>query len=138
MNLVFPHESMIPWELSSFILREDILKYWIADKKILQRSLGCQAGITTCAIAADGNVFGCEQLMNFPEMVSGNINDESFEKIWREGSAFRILRSVNIEDLDGECANCGNLGCGGGCRAVAYGHSHNICASYKLCKEFQK
>ena len=138
VNLVFPHESFIPWEISMFISEYDIKKYWIPNKRDSERFLGCQAGITTCSISADGSVYGCEQLMSFPEMAAGNIHERAFLSIWNEGQAFELLRAIDIDDITGGCSTCLNKGCGGGCRAIAYAQSHNILASCDSCKEIYK
>jgi radical SAM protein with 4Fe4S-binding SPASM domain len=124
LAFVPPHESETPWELvfplDSTADRD--LRVWEAPQPRRRgaRNSGCRAGRTTCAIAADGTVFGCEQLMGFPELAAGNIHDRSFRSIWRTAPALQSLRRVDWRRLGEPCSACDLLSCGGGCRAVAY------------------
>lgn len=135
VNLIFPHESIVPWELSMFISDKDIELYWGGKRTSFSRTLGCKAAISTCAISAEGKVFGCEQLMSFSEMAAGDMNNDTLMNIWNTGESFKMLRSIDIEDLNDGCSNCSRTGCGGGCRAIVYGQTHNIKESCRQCME---
>lgn len=134
INLVFPHESAVPWELSTSVCQSDIEKFWgIPVSDINTKKLGCNAGIVTCSINANGDVYGCEQLMNFPAMNAGNVANDKFVDIWKYGKSFKYLRSIDFEDLKGKCAKCDRIGCGGGCRAIALGVTNDFLAFGQEC-----
>jgi len=122
VNFVPPHESSIPRELSEFLDEKQLKDYWnlYIDKNNYKREIGCKAGISTCAIDSYGNVYGCEQLMNFEIFKAGNVKEKDFQEIWENGEGFKILRDIDYEKLDSTCKECKHVGCGGGCRAVAY------------------
>jgi radical SAM protein with 4Fe4S-binding SPASM domain len=49
--------------------------------------------------------------------LAGNVTRQSLESIWRESSAFRMVRNLRIQS----CRNCSRFDlCHGGCPAVAY------------------
>lgn len=135
VNVVFPHESVIPWELSGFLEWNDIKNNWVkGEVSKFQRKVSCMAGIGTCAISAEGNLFGCEQMMGFQELCAGNLERNNFLKLWYNSEIFNKLRNASIADLDNKCKNCGYLGCGGGCRAIAFEHTNNILGMDPSCK----
>ncbi|MCM1104641.1 MAG: radical SAM protein [Clostridium sp.] len=130
INIVFPHESIIPWQLSAFLTDKEISQNWIstsvAEAGQFKRSIGCMAGFSTCAITPDGRLFGCEQMTNFDELCAGYLKTESFLRAWNQSSVFHRLRSTQITNLDERCIHCTHVGCGGGCRAIAYSQTHHI------------
>lgn len=136
VNFVPPHESEVPWELSEFLEESELKRIWglTLPNDNYNRQLGCKAAISTCAIDSLGNVFGCEQLMGFAELSGGNINENSFKSIWENGSGLTTLRNIHFKDLDCTCVSCKNVGCGGGCRAVAYQHYKSLLKDDPRCK----
>lgn len=139
LRIVAPHESAVPWELLIPLSRRSNMTQSLEtlgfqpETLSEPKRLGCNAGRTTCSISSDGNVYGCEQFMSFPDAAAGNIFRSSFGQIWRNSLIFRDLRSIKYQDLRGECASCEIGGCGGGCRAVAYAISGDLRASDSRC-----
>ncbi|MGX8795371.1 radical SAM protein [Fusibacter sp. JL298sf-3] len=135
INVVFPHESHIPWELESALIREDIEEFWgKSTLSFTERVIGCKAGVTTCSIASNGDVYGCEQLMNFEELKAGNIRENKFSEIWENSSIFKKIRDMKISDLSEDCVSCNMKGCGGGCRAIAYTQTNNLYGKDSRCE----
>lgn len=143
LDIIAPHESAIPWEVLLALPDTDspsaLLERLGYDPAALTRDkiLGCQAGITTCAIAPNGGVYGCEQFMCFQEMQAGNIFDSALIQIWKHSPVFRSLRSISYRSLTGHCSSCSIPGCGGGCRAVAYGIEGDLTKSDNRCQAYK-
>ena len=58
------------------------------------RNIGCHAGITSCAMSANGDVYPCGTVSSkFPPFVCGNIRDKSFAEIWKGNNVFDIFRN---------------------------------------------
>lgn len=74
---------------------------------------GCDGGITSCHIRADGTVTFCPQ-MPYGEY---NLHDYSMEYIWKNDKIFKELRS---RELKGKCRRCIHKSLCGGCRVDAY------------------
>lgn len=77
----------------------------------------CPAGITSCEIDIDGNVYGCSYL-NQPQFFVGNILKESFSNVWKSEKwnslRYRINKTI-------ECSTCVEKDqCRGGCPASAH------------------
>jgi radical SAM protein with 4Fe4S-binding SPASM domain len=73
----------------------------------------CGAGLTRCAIMANGDVIACQQIYdrNYTE---GNIRQKPFSQLWRDG--FKAIR--RSEPFMSDCRNCALMsGCQGGCWA---------------------
>lgn len=139
INLVFPHESYLPWELESALSIGEIEAHWLnANVDLSKRIFGCNAGRTTCSIASNGDVYGCEQLMNYEELKAGNIKQSSFMSIWRASEVFEKLRKIELSDLHNDCQRCTMRGCGGGCRAIAYGYNHDLHGKDRRCESIRE
>jgi len=137
LSLVAPHESEVPWEHVAPVALAHPSDLGIVGRTTHgPRKLGCYAGISTCAICADGRVFGCEQMSGFSELEAGNILHQTLAVIWRHSGVLSRLREIEIEGLQGNCATCVLEGCGGGCRAAAYSQSHSLSASDPRCAEW--
>lgn len=127
INIVFPHESFIPWQLSAFLNNKDISQNWLSGHiEDFERFVGCMAGISTCAITSDGRLFGCEQMFEFDELCAGSLVANSFQELWINSPIFDKLRKLQITDLDKRCIHCIHKNCGGGCRAVAFSQTGRI------------
>lgn len=86
---------------------------------------GCQAGLRSIGIEANGNVKGCLSLC--PELqennpfVEGNLHDEKLIDIWNKPGAFAYTREFDASKAEGRCARCKHLeACRCGCSAQAY------------------
>ena len=99
----------------------------------------CGAGINTCSIGADGNVYPCPSFQ-IEGFVAGNVKETSIQEIWRSINSFREHRDVDISTLNPICSTCDvRLFCGGGCRAQAYfTNNKNLYARSKKCLEYKR
>ena len=86
---------------------------------------GCQAGLTSCGIEANGNVKGCLSLC--PELqennpfVEGNLHTEKLVDIWNKPGAFAYNREFDPSKAEGCCSGCRHLErCRCGCTAQSY------------------
>lgn len=138
LNVVFPHESNVPWELNAFLSDEDIKKIWKKVTNSSKRDISCMAGISTAAISAKGELYGCEQMMGFEELKAGILNGENFAALWSENGIFNKLRKLQIKSIDPKCQDCNFQGCGGGCRAIAYAESGKLNGMDPSCEIVMK
>jgi len=81
---------------------------------------GCLAGMHYCRIYPNGDVTPCPYL----PIKLGNVKEQSFKDIWFNSEVFKNLR--NPECLKGKCGACNYKVICGGCRARAYGLSHDF------------
>lgn len=81
---------------------------------------GCLAGMHYCRIYPNGDVTPCPYL----PIKLGNVKEQSFKDIWFNSEVFKNLR--NPECLKGKCGACKYKVVCGGCRARAYGLSHDF------------
>ncbi|KSV60727.1 hypothetical protein ASU35_00735 [Acetivibrio ethanolgignens] len=133
IGVVFPYESKMPWELSELLSEEQVDTYWPEYSfKSKENSVSCMAGIMTCAISSTGMLFGCEQMLGFPELSSGSLKEESFKNLWEKMENINILRNLNINMLPKKCQVCKNY-CGGGCRAIAYENTGDLLGNDTRC-----
>ena len=73
---------------------------------------GCQCGIHSCCIEANGNVKGCPAMNNS----EGNIRQRPFKEIWQDHNSFKYSRLPDIDNLIGYCKECKyKYACRGGC-----------------------
>lgn len=76
---------------------------------------GCNAGLNTLGIEADGTIKGCPSLPTTP-YGGGNIRDLTLEKIWNESEELAFNRTRTTDDLWGRCKTCYYADvCRGGC-----------------------
>ncbi|AZR74542.1 hypothetical protein BBF96_14795 [Anoxybacter fermentans] len=100
------------------------------------RDLGCNAGITSCAISPDGMLTPCGSVSaRIPELFCGNILESSLEQVWRESKVLKKLRNLKLKDINnGECVKCDlKKICGGGCRARAFVINGSLDAKDPAC-----
>ena len=71
----------------------------------------CGAGILTASVRANGDICGCLDIENRPELVQGNIRKDRFADVWK--NRFELLR----RDRTADCVRCQNcrerMLCGG-------------------------
>ena len=121
-----------PWEiyvplLEGGLTREDIETIWMysspfgAPSYDQSSDVGCTAGKTFCAIAANGFVHPCGTLSREKGLYPcGNVRDGGLTAVWNNSPALRKLRNLTMRDLPKECAACSYREvCGGGCRGRA-------------------
>jgi radical SAM protein with 4Fe4S-binding SPASM domain len=66
---------------------------------------GCEAGLRTLGIEANGDIKGCPSLPT-ADYVGGNIREHRLRDIWERGAAVGFNRERGVEDLWGRCADC--------------------------------
>ncbi len=83
----------------------------------------CKAGREIGVITANGDVLACTG-MRLPELICGNIYQQSFRDIWYNSPTLQKLRNFynNFnEQIQGHCKNCQHLSiCHAGCRLLAF------------------
>lgn len=94
--------------------------------------MGCGVGYDTLSIGADGTVYPCPFLHEYP---LGNIRDVSLEEIWDGASFPEPMRPLHKRDMSGECKSCEHAlkTCTGGCRARAYHEYGDLKAPDPAC-----
>ncbi|SUY45039.1 radical SAM domain-containing protein [Clostridium putrefaciens] len=135
-----------PWEMYIPLLEngysiDDVHKIWDYNSPLesefykKHRDIGCHAGITSCAISPNGDLYPCGTISSkFPPFVCGNLKRQSFEDIWYNSVVLNNLRSLRAKNLKGECTTCDYLElCGGGCRARAYTKTGDLYEKDYLC-----
>ena len=96
--------------------------------------IGCHAGITSCNILANGDVYPCSISGNNKELLCGNVKEEKFKDIWDNSAVFQKFRNIKLNDIDGNCGRCKLLDvCGGGCRIRAFHKQGSIVARDVSC-----
>jgi len=88
---------------------------------------GCLAGQAVCFVSHTGEVFPCGYL----PVSSGNIKQVPLPTIWRQSNIFGDLRDES--NLEGKCGVCEFSKICMGCRARAYGFTHNYLAEEPNC-----
>lgn len=145
LNIVSTGESKCPWEIYiplKLANMADDLKVWISDNNVSTLSnedFGCTAGKDNLAIDGYGNVYGCSLMISEPNLIAGNIFDNSLSDIWNTSSVFNSMRKASLSDIKGECRECELLyNCKGGCRACAFSLRKSLIESdirCPLCKK---
>lgn len=93
--------------------------------------VGCGAARTLMAITANNYVLPCSYL-NHPKFISGNINQDTIESIWKKSTIFQELREQ--KSLGRVCDICSFKDkCLGGCRAAIFGTYNTIEEKDPLC-----
>lgn len=96
------------------IMESDCIGYFsqLQPKLHIQNWRGCECGIYSVSIEADGNVKGCPNMNNS----EGNIKTRPFKEIWTDHNSFKYNRCPQIELLKGYCNECKHKYiCRGGC-----------------------
>lgn len=88
---------------------------------------GCLAGAGVCFVSHRGEVFPCGYL----PVEAGNIRRQPFRDIWEGSPLFAELRDATL--LGGKCGLCEFKNICGGCRARAYGMTHEYLDEEPFC-----
>ena len=88
---------------------------------------GCLAGSAVCFISHQGEVFPCGYL----PVSAGSLRERTFREIWEGASIFNELRDTG--NLKGKCGICEFKNVCMGCRARAYGTTHDYLAEEPFC-----
>ena len=65
----------------------------------------CKAGHSTLLISYDGSVVPCPAFKHAPDFNLGSIYKESLEEIWSQNKNLKILRELDVAQIDG-CNTC--------------------------------
>lgn len=88
-------------------------------------------------IEANGDVAPCDGFFAFPEMIVGNIYEQSLLEIWENSPILQDIRRITFHDLKGVCSKCKYVEyCGGGCRASAYNKYHDLTMPDPACQQY--
>ena len=88
---------------------------------------GCLAGSGVCFLSHRGEVFPCGYL----PVAAGDLRRQAFRDVWERAEVFAQLRDVDL--LEGKCGFCEFKRVCLGCRARAYGVTHNYLAEEPFC-----
>jgi len=88
---------------------------------------GCLAGTGVCFVSHRGEVFPCGYL----PVEAGNVRNQPFREIWEQSPLFAELRDPDL--LEGKCGLCEFKNVCGGCRARAYGMTHEYLDEEPFC-----
>ncbi len=97
----------------------------------------CGWPINVVGVLANGDVTVCGLASCTPELVAGNINNDSFLNIWKNSKLFNNLRKFNATDLKGICKDCPvNDLCVGACRLESYKLTKDPCSPNSMCQAY--
>lgn len=100
---------------------------------------GCGWAKHVVGILSSGDVTLCGLASCMPELVAGNIGNDSFLNIWNNSELFNKLRTYGVDDLQGICRECPvNYICLGYCRLESYKREKSFCGGLHLCEEYYK
>lgn len=96
----------------------------------------CGAGSSLLSIAANGDVYPCNNFQRTPYK-AGNVREKRLAQIWAESEVFRMLRRLDIADIAG-CRDCEwRYICSGGCIAQTYHATGTIMACSPYCSYYR-
>lgn len=140
-----------PWEVYLPLMKrgysvDDVERIWKYASPLMNehyremRDLGCNAGITTCAISPDGSVYPCGTVSaKIPEVYCGNVREGGLLKVWETSPFLAKIRSLKLSQIGGHCQVCElSPVCGGGCRARAIVHGGHLTSCDPLCPHNQE
>ncbi|HEX3047069.1 MAG TPA: SPASM domain-containing protein [Bacillota bacterium] len=85
----------------------------------------------------NGDVTICPFASSCPELIAGNIRNQSFYDIWNDSPVLNNLRNNSYNDLKGICKYCPVCDlCMGACRLDSYLRFKDPTASFHLCQAF--
>jgi heme b synthase len=88
---------------------------------------GCLAGSGVCFLSHKGEVYPCGYL----PVSAGSVRTQAFSDIWRNAPVLNELRDPDL--LEGKCGICEFKQVCLGCRARAYGITHDYLAEEPFC-----
>ena len=135
-----------PWEMYVPLLTdgytdEDVKRFWGFESPLKNeyyrqlRDVGCNAGVTYCAVSPDGSVYPCGTISaKTPALYCGNVREGGLLHVWQTSPFLKQIRELKLTHIDGHCSECEfkNV-CGGGCRARAVVHGGELHSADPLC-----
>ncbi len=90
-----------------------------------------------CGILSNGDVTICGLSSERPDLVTGNVKNQSFKDIWQNSPLFNKLRSLDAKNIKGVCSVCPFLeACGGSCRLTPYITTGDNYSPTSICQRF--
>jgi len=143
------HVSMVtpcPWEmyvplLTAGYTEEDVKQYWGFESPLkneyyrMMRDIGCNAGVTYCAVSSDGSVYPCGTVSaKTPSLYCGSIREGGLLHVWQNSPFLKKMKELTLSQIEGHCQDCEfRTVCGGGCRARAVVHGGELNSADPLC-----
>lgn len=94
---------------------------------------GCNAGLRTFGILANGDITACTSMRN-PEFVAGNIRERRLMDIWDDDRSFAWRRNMTPDDLGGYCRECVYAHrCLGGCSNMRLAINGTLASENTYC-----
>ncbi|GHV48074.1 hypothetical protein FACS189499_06780 [Clostridia bacterium] len=105
-------------EIGYYSRKEAIARQMDLKTSLLPVWRGCNSGIKSVGILANGDIIGCNSIRD-KSFVEGNIRERSVSEIWNDENSFSWRRKLKKEMLSGFCKTCmyGDV-CLGGCSNV--------------------
>lgn len=135
-----------PWEMYVPLMtdgytEEEVERIWNYESPLKNehyrsfRDVGCNAGVTSCAISPDGSVYPCGTVSaKIPAVYCGNTREGGLLRVWETSPFLQKLRELTVSHIEGHCNDCAYATlCGGGCRARALVHCGALTAPDTLC-----
>lgn len=94
-------------------------EYQLRTLEELSRKDACGAGRGLLSVSPDGYVYPCNMFLGIQEFNAGSIRKHGLKHIWRNSKALKILRRVNVLDIEG-CKDCEMKFICGVCLATIY------------------
>jgi len=92
----------------------------------------CVAGVATCYIKANGDVYPCTAML-YDRFVVGNVKRRSLVELWHD-PAMTVMQSFPHDQIEGVCSVCDNAdNCHGACRCLSYAHTGSLNESFPVC-----
>ena len=127
-------------------VREFVLETYDCEKELLDNPKSflnkhlCTAGIDSCSISTDGNVYPCAEWHNF---ILGNIHNCTLKDIWFQSPNLYVLRSINHQRCRKKCLECNAIDFCKRCMMIVsqrchsnpLGHDFRTCAEAKILKD---
>lgn len=121
-----------PWEIYLPMLNlgyslSDVSEIWGYSSPLMfypysnSYNTGCHAGITSCNIISNGDVYPCVISGENKKLLCGNIIKDDFKSIWKNSKVLNKLRNIKMKDISEVCEKCKYVTlCGGGCRIRSF------------------
>lgn len=127
-------KSKICFAKNTTILPALIPKEW--RKKGLHKTFSPCSFPYCIGINATGDVAPCDGFFNCPEMIIGNIRNQTLKEMWSKSKIVKNIIKINPEDLKGVCKRCIYRDyCAGGCRAYSYIKYNDLTMSDPVCQD---
>jgi AdoMet-dependent heme synthase len=92
----------------------------------------CIAGIDTCYLSANGDLYPCTALLD-KQFLVGNVRRTPFLVLWNDPQMRRIAE-YDRSSIHGPCRGCDMFDeCRGACRGVTFAHTGDLDASFPVC-----